>query len=107
MTTDIDWSKKPAPQCWIGPSFRADCQRIMGQIHAPPARLPDHDGIEFQARLIRAKMSQSELARRVGLSTSTISHLVNGRGSVSAETWQRIDDVLEEATRVRFTPYPR
>lgn len=98
MPTAIDWSKKPPPWNLIGPAFRAEVEAILGRRSAPPAELPDFSGIQLQARLIRAKISQSDLARRVGCSNTHVWGLCNGthRG-LSRNLWTKIDRVLRDA----------
>lgn len=95
MSTAIDWAAKPRPWCWIGPSFAAEVHAICGRVSAPkPEKLPDLAGTELQARMLRAKIHASELARRAGCHRSTINGLIYGRISASHELWARINAVL-------------
>ncbi len=100
MKTGIDWALKAEPWCWIGPAFKADAEAI-AQGLAPPwggrKRVTDDAATELRARRIKAGLSQTALAQRVGCSHSTISHAEGGVGSLSGSMWSRIDAVLVAA----------
>jgi len=97
MKTGIDWAAKPEPWCWVGPALRADVEAIVAGI-APPwgsrVRIHDAAALELRDRRVKARLTQTELARRVGCSCSTISNIENGIGSASGSMWGRIDAEL-------------
>ena len=98
MKTAIDWSQKPEPWRSVGRAFAAEAQRIAGKrLAVPIAELPDQNGIVIFSRRIRLKLTVGALAQRCGLAPSTLSKLEHGVGSISSESWARIDAELDRA----------
>jgi DNA-binding XRE family transcriptional regulator len=98
MKTAIDWESKPEPLRSIGLAFVNDLRRIVGE-PSPirPDEIPDQGGVLLCARRVRAKLRQAELARRSGVSKTTISRLERGELTVSRDTWERIEAALAAA----------
>jgi len=96
VKTVIDWSKKPAPWCWIGPSFAAEVRDICGvDYKQPPGELPDQNGAALLGRRLKLKITQHELARMTGISQTTINRLEHGNMTVTRLTWDRIEAVFD------------
>lgn len=49
------------------------------------------------------RVTMKEVAKRAGVTIGTVSHVINGTASISAETKQRVWDVIEET---HYTPNP-
>lgn len=109
MKTAIDWSKKPAPWCYIGPAYAAEVHKIAGRDRAPDMPLPDQSGIALYGRRVRAKLTQSELAHLADVSPTHINGIEQGKRNASPETWDRIDAALAKgsARKTDTKRYPR
>lgn len=99
MKAVIDWSKKPAPWCYLGPAFKAEVEAIAAGNPIQPfcaARWHKRDpsGRELARRRLAAGLTQRALADKAGLSASVIANLETGRTSMSALAWARIDAAL-------------
>ncbi len=97
MKTIIDWGAKTAPWCWIGPAFHADVEAIVSG-KAPPwggrNRIHDDAATRLRDNRIKAGLTQSALAQQSGVSRSTINCMENGIGSISGNTWGRVERAL-------------
>ncbi len=83
--TDIDWSRKPAPWCWIGPQVHADCVILAkgGLPHPKPFDRTDrqNSGSILRERRAALGLNQSIVADEAGYSTSAVSLAERGIGS--------------------------
>src|SRR5690349_18567427 len=82
--TDIDWSSKPEPWCWLGPQFRANCKRIAnGKPPLPDWRRPSRretEGLELRDRRLALGLTQLQLSNKAGYDAPQISEAELGRG---------------------------
>ena len=71
-------------------------------------RIADYAAIASQIILYRTRhrLTQEELARRVGTSHSAISRIESGQHKTSVETLRRIADALHLRLKITFEPLP-
>jgi hypothetical protein len=98
---DFDWASRPEPWNWIGPQFRAECERIgpRVEIKAPPRWK------EIKRRREALGMSQLDLAREAKCRQPVLSNIELNRGgnpSAAAATVR----VLSALDRIEKEPTP-
>lgn len=74
----------------------------LGSSNAESAMSADAAPAAKSGRAKRRRVRQSEVARAAGVSTMTVSRVVNGTGSVGAETREHVKDVIRQ---LGYTPH--